>query len=280
MFRRPKRRRKGSFLLLFLFLVAVVAIYGGNTKISVEKYTLSYSDFPEALSGFKIAHISDLHAAEFGEGNEKLVEKIEEADPDIIAVTGDVIDEAGQLEIVRTLFTRLVEIAPTYFVSGNHEWACGEAIELFELLESVGATVLRNEFVIIEGGEESFVLAGIEDPNGYADMKTAAELMQEIEAACGDCYTLLLYHRNDRLEEFASLGFDTVLCGHAHGGIVRLPFTDGLIDPARDWFPTYTSGIYSFEGTDMLVSRGLGNVGNTFRVLNRPHLPVLTIQKG
>ena len=120
----------------------------------------------------------------------------------------------------------------------------------------------------------------IKDANGkyialYA--KTPEELYKELEEQEGDGFSVLLAHRNNRFPEYASCGFDLVLSGHGHGGIIRLPFTDGLIGTEQNWFPTYTNGLYSLGNSQLVVSRGLGNVGNSFRLFNRPHIPVIVL---
>ena len=104
-------------------------------------------------------------------------------------------------------------------------------------------------------------LAGIDDPNGYADQKTPEELAAEVEAACPDAFWLLLAHRNNLFaERYSRLGADLVISGHGHGGIIRLPFTDGLISVERTLFPSYTAGFYEVESNDLFVSRGLGEL--------------------
>jgi uncharacterized protein len=132
--------------------------------------------------------------------------------------------------------------------------------------------------VTLERDGQTVVLAGIDDPNGFADQKTLTQLMTEIHAELGDPYVILLAHRNDGAL-YESCGVDLTLCGHAHGGLVRLPFTDGLLDHDRTLFPTMTAGLYQLSYGQMVVSRGLGNSGASFRLFNRPHLPVVTLEQ-
>ena len=134
----------------------------------------------------------------------------------------------------------------------------------------------------LERGGDTLVLAGIDDPNGYADQKTPEELAAEIYAQQGEnVYWLLLAHRNSLFEsDYSLLGADLVLSGHGHGGMIRLPFTDGLISTDRTLFPSFTAGFYSANGREVFVSRGLGNSGPSFRLFNRPQWCVLTLEKG
>ena len=277
-----KRKRRGfQGLLLFLLFMGAMAylVYDSNTRIVTTEYELSYSHLPEAFENYRIVQLSDVHAAEFGGSAQPIVDAVQEAQPDLIAVTGDLIDADGQGDYVRELMQKLVAIAPVYYVTGNHEWASGSVKELFSILEECGVTVLRNSYRKITVDGESILLAGLEDPNGPADMKTPETLMSEIRAAEGeDAFVVLLAHRNDRIQQYSALGADLILCGHAHGGIIRLPFTDGLINTNREWFPSYTSGVYTENGTDFLVSRGVGNHTGVPRFLNNPHIPVAVLK--
>ena len=142
-------------------------------------------------------------------------------------------------------------------------------------------TVLSNQFLTLERNGESIVLAGIDDPNGYADQKSPEELAAELYADQGDPFWILLAHRNDRFEnQYSLLGADLVLSGHGHGGIIRLPFTDGLLSTDRTFFPSYTAGLYEANGSCLFVTRGLGNSGPSIRLFNRPEVAVLTLHKG
>ena len=280
MFKKKRRRRFcfAAVLLLVAFSVALL-FWDSNTRLVVDVYSVPNGRLPQSFDGLKIVQLSDLHTTRFGDGNERLIDAVRDQQPDIIAVTGDLIDKERDEAYVRELMTALVGIAPVYYVTGNHEWASGWVHDLFSILEECEVKVLRNSFQIIECGGDTIVLAGVDDPNGPYDMKTPAQLVHEIRDEYGDPFILMLAHRNDEISTWAELGVDVVLCGHAHGGLVRLPFTDGLIAPNREFFPTYTSGIYREGGTQMLVSRGLGNSGNTLRLFNNPQIVVVVLEK-
>ncbi|HIT32594.1 MAG TPA: metallophosphoesterase [Candidatus Enterenecus stercoripullorum] len=238
---------------------------------------------PEEFEGLRIVQISDLHGHAYGEDSGELLELVAGQEPDLIAVTGDLIDRESQMEMVPALARGLAVIAPTYYVTGNHEWAVGNVPRLKGILAECGVTVFSNQYTILERGGASLVLAGIDDPNGYADQKTPEELYEEIRAQAADQCIILLAHRNDRFDQYAAAGYNLVISGHGHGGIVRLPFTDGLLGTNRRFFPTWTSGVYTLGDSTLFVSRGLGN--NTvpipgFRLFNRPDLAVLELTAG
>ena len=141
--------------------------------------------------------------------------------------------------------------------------------------------MLSNQFVTLERNGDTAVLAGIDDPNGYADQKTPEQLAAELYAACGDPFWMLLAHRNDHFAgQYSLLGADLVISGHGHGGIIRLPFTDGLLSTDRTLFPSYTAWLYEENGSTLFATRGLGNSGPSFRLFNRPEVAVVTLHQG
>ncbi|MDE7246136.1 MAG: metallophosphoesterase, partial [Oscillospiraceae bacterium] len=252
-------------------------------SLQTEEFTYSSPDLPAGFDGCVIVQISDLHGAEFGENNEKLIEKVRSEHPEYIFLPGDLQDRYRQTPRSYSVAFggAMAEIAPTYFVTGNHEWAFSDIRSLKQELGEAGVTVLTNEFVRLERGGSQILLAGIDDPNGFADQKTPEALAEEIhEAAEDNDFWILMAHRNNYFEkEYSLLGADLVISGHGHGGLIRLPFTDGLVSVERTFFPSYTAGFYTAHDRDVFVSRGLGNSGRTFRLFNRPQLVVLTLER-
>lgn len=275
-----KRRHIGLIILLFLILLVSFLFYDSNTRITVDTHSLYFNNLPASFDGYRIAQLSDIHAAEFGDGNAQLIDAVKKARADIIVITGDLIDDDDQLDIIKPLMQKLVGIAPVYYITGNHEWVSGGLKPLLELLRGTGVTVLQNDYEKLHLGDESIVLAGIDDRNGPADMITPEAFLSQLRDEERDPFIVLLVHRNSYLQRYAGLGIELVLCGHAHGGLLRLPFTEGLIGPAREWFPTYTGGVYREGGTAMLVSRGIGNHTGVPRFLNNPEVTVAVLKKG
>ena len=280
---RKKRLRRRAWLLLFLALLAVGYGWWENTTLQVTEFDPAFTDLPAGFDGCRIVVLSDLHGARFGEGNADLFAAVAAEQPDYIFYLGDLEDKyrgpvAGYpAEVAEGLSA----IAPTYYVTGNHEWAIGGVPELKETLEAHGVSVLSNQFVTLERNGDTAVLAGIDDPNGYADQKTPEQLAAELYAACGDPFWMLLAHRNDHFAgQYSLLGADLVISGHGHGGIIRLPFTDGLLSTDRTLFPSYTAGLYEENGSTLFATRGLGNSGPSFRLFNRPEVAVVTLHQG
>ena len=286
--RRPRKKRHP-----LRWLIALAALTAGGVLwfqwqcwgVQTTHTVAELSGLPAGFDGYRIAHLSDLHGHEYGEDSRELVERVAREDPDLIVITGDLIDQKSQLDMVPALARGLSAVAPTYYVTGNHEWALGSKTvkELKALLGESGVTVLSNRWEAVERNGDRLALAGVADPNGYADQTTPEELYAWIQEDSPGLFTLLLAHRNDRFPQYAAAGYGFVLSGHGHGGIVRLPFLGGLIGTNRRLFPQWTSGLYAQGDSVLFVSRGLGN--NTvpfqgFRIFNRPELAVVTLKTG
>lgn len=278
--RKRRSRRPVLPILLLLVLFGAAFLWWSNRSLQVERFSYASPRLPAGFDGCVVVQLSDLHGALFGEDNRELIDAVRAEEPDYIFLTGDLLDRYRRTphSYAADLGRAMAAIAPTYFVTGNHEWALPDVPGLKRALEEAGVTVLSNEFTTLTRNGDTIILAGIDDPNGYADQKTPEALAVEVEAAHPDAFWLLLAHRNNLFEaRYSRLGADLVISGHGHGGIIRLPFTDGLISVERTLFPSYTAGFYSVDGNDLFVSRGLGNSGPSFRLFNRPEVAVLTL---
>ena len=281
--KQKRRKHRGATLLrrfLLLLLIAAIYLCWENTSLQVASFSRSFADLPHGFDGCRIAVVSDLHGAKFGKENEDLFAAIAAENPEYIFYLGDLEDRfrGSQSGYAETVAAGLSAIAPTYYVTGNHEWAIGDVPRLKKALEENGVTVLSNRYVTLERNGDTVILAGIDDPNGYADQKTPEELASELYAQHGDPFWMLLAHRNNLFRSrYSLLGADLVLSGHGHGGIWRLPFTDGLVGNDANLFPSYMAGFYEENGSLLFTTRGLGNSGSSFRFLNRPEVASLTL---
>lgn len=277
-------KRRVIVLITAAVLVPALLIWllWANSSPAATQVTVASGALPEAFEGFKIAHVSDLHNAVFGRKNEKLLSLIRAAKPDIIAITGDLIDSRHtDIDSALAFVEAAAEIAPVYYVTGNHESRV-DFDEIEPRLIAAGGRVLRNEAEDIGHGGERIRLAGIDDPSfirtgGTAKERAAAELEQLGDG--GGTFTVLLAHRPELVEVYAEYGAGLVLSGHAHGGQVRLPLLGGLYAPGQGLLPEYDSGLYSLGETQMVVSRGLGNSVAPLRVNNRPELVIVTLSR-
>ena len=260
-------------------------LWWGNAS-PVTSEVMVFSDrLPTGFEGLRIAHISDLHNAEFGKDNGKLLAMLENAKPDIIVVTGDLIDSRSPDIPVAVSFTKkAVQIAPCYYITGNHESRIEELPLLLEGLQTAGVTVLRNETSVLERNGDQITLLGLDDPAFRSDYMVGdsapvltAALEELMTTDMG--YTIALSHRPEWFELYCAFGLDLVFSGHAHGGQFRIPFVGGVIAPNQWFFPEYDAGLFTRGKTSMVVSRGLGASIIPLRINNRPELVVAELHR-
>ena len=279
-----KRKSKTILTLIsFLLIIFIGWTLWGNTALEVNEYEIVSDRIPQGFDGFRIAQVSDLHNAEFGEGNSKLIQLLSQTEPDIILLTGDLIDSRQtNIKIALAFAQEAMKIAPVYFVSGNHEARVSEYEDLKMGLAEAGVIVLENQKVEITREGESITLMGIDDPSFqesylFGDAESVARQAIDDLQNESDGYTILLSHRPELFELYVETGMDLVFSGHAHGGQFRLPFIGGLVAPNQGFFPKYDAGLFSEENTTMIVSRGVGNSIVPLRFNNRPEIIVVML---
>ena len=279
--------KKKKIIVLAVVATVLLALISwtvwGNTALELNTYMILSDRLPEAFDGYRIAHVSDLHNAEMGKDNEKLLDMLRETEPDIIAITGDIIDSRNTNIDIALQFTKAaMEIAPCYYVTGNHEARISKYDELKAGMEAAGVVVLEDEKtkISLEGGE--ITLIGVNDPSYQTDYlfgDAEAVMQSKLHEITNeeDTYTILLSHRPELFEVYTESKVDLVLSGHAHGGQFRLPFVGGLVAPNQGLFPKYDAGLYTEENTNMIVSRGIGNSILPFRFNNRPEVILIDL---
>lgn len=275
-----KRLLKLGLFIGFIWLF----LHMNNQWLQTSSLTVSSDRIPSAFDGLKIVHLSDLHDATFGENQTRLANKVKQLEPDLIFLTGDIIDSNRyDLHNSVELVEQLVTFSNVFYVIGNHEVAINEVDEITDTLSSLGVTVLMNEHAMIERNGERMVIAGVEDPlnEPYMESELAVKgfIENTVEELDPSLYTLLLSHRPEVFDIYVEEKIDVVFTGHAHGGQVRLPGFGGLIAPGQGWFPAYTAGTHESGMTTMIVSRGLGNSIFPFRIWNRPEIIFVTLEK-
>ena len=264
-------RRKLSIALLLLILLTFWLIWG-NCALQVSSFVIESEELPLAFDGFRIAQVSDLHNSGLWE---RVAAELEETKPDIIVLTGDLIDSSRTDVAAALAFAeRATDIAPCYYVSGNHEaWSPGHWDALCEGLSRAGVVMLEDEKTTLERDGETMTLIGLRDPAFGGDQ---ASVLNALTA--GEGYTIALSHRPERFRLYVGAGVDLVFSGHAHGGQFRIPLVGGLIAPDQGFFPEYDAGLYEMEDTVMLVSRGIGNSIIPMRIHNRPELVIAELK--
>lgn len=276
-----KRKMRLSLVLLILVFLAIWTVWG-NLTVGVTHYGVGSSRIPESFDNFKISVISDLHNAEFGKDNENIVRKVSQQSPNIIVFTGDLVDSnKTDIDLAVSLAKQLMEIAPCYFVMGNHEvWLFSRYEELQQKLIDVGVIVLRNEVIEITRNEETIQIAGLDDPDlYYTDIYMHSIILDEHikKMNLTDDYCILLSHRPEAFDIYVANDIDLVLSGHAHGGQIRIPFLGGFYAPNQGMWPKYDAGKFTENFTTMIVSRGIGNSIIPIRINNRPEIIIVEL---
>ena len=303
------RKRKRARFLLAAALVIVMSNFLLNQNVTQTRHRISSPRIPKEFDGFVIVQISDLHSASNKGFCNRILEKVESLRPDLIVLTGDLVDSAVYAKEAALIdkgrqegypgqataeFTRaLTGMAPVYYVYGNHEMILLDDPKnnFFKVsLEEMGVRIANNEVFLLQEGDAAIQLAGIQDPatlykdpvlaDSVSNTRERTRAMLEHLAADIDLriFTILVAHRPEYIDLYADSAIDLVLAGHAHGGQVRLPFMrEGLYAPNQGFLPHYTNGLYRKGPTAMVVSRGLGNSVFPLRILNRPELAIIEL---
>ena len=275
-------------IIIYSLCIAVISalvlqIIWANTALQLNTYTVESEKLPESFKGYRIAHVSDLHNAEIGDDNEALLGMLRDSAPDMIAITGDLIDSRNtDIEVALDFAEQAMTIAPCYYVSGNHEARISEYNALKEALINIGVVVLENEWLEIERDGAKILLVGVSDPSFVTDYLLGDDESVMKSALLGiennnELFTLLLSHRPELFDVYSEHEVDLALTGHAHGGQIRLPLFGGLVAPNQGLFPSYDSGLYKSGNSNMIVSRGIGNSIIPLRINNRPEVIIVEL---
>lgn len=270
-------KKNGKKILLLSVAAVLLAaltlwIVLDDFRVQTTEYTVTMTQLPASFEGLRIAQVSDLHNSKLGDLEGPLLKQLRDAAPDLIVLTGDLADfYRTDIDRALTFVREAAEIAPTYYITGNHEarLKTEEQEQLFQGLTDAGVTILRNEAATVDRNGASITLVGLEDPDFGNDLEAALDRLLPAEGV-----SLVLSHRPEYFDAYCSAGVQLVFAGHAHGGQFRLPFIGGLAAPGQGLFPKYDCGLYQKGETQMLVSRGVGESLFPFRVNNPPELVV------
>jgi hypothetical protein len=266
-----RNRSYKKFLKIAIISFTVIALLipfliWENNNIVISEYTKISNQIPDSFNRFTIVQISDLHSKAF---KGRLVSKIANLNPDLIVITGDLIDSSDKnIEVAEQFVKQAVNLADVYFVTGNHEYLSSQYSQLLNMLDEYGVTVLDNSYEKIIEGNDSINIYGISDTEYAPD--TNLELSS-------DDFNIVLCHKPYNPELFSKMEADLVFSGHAHGGQIRIPFVGGIIAPDQGFFPKYSEGLHNYENTSLVISRGLGNSIFPLRLFNRPELVVVRL---
>ena len=275
---------KKKTIALVILLTVTVALTSftlwGNKALVTDTYIIESEKLSTTFDGYKIAQVSDLHNDEIGKNNKRLINALKKAEPDIIVITGDLIDSRHtNVEIAVNFVKEAIRIAPCYYANGNHESRIPDDYALLKsTLEPLGVTILENKAVTLSKNNDEINIIGVIDPDFHLDNSgiTTSNTLRALRT--NDNFTILLSHRPELFDVYVENNIDLVFSGHAHGGQFRLPFIGGLYAPHQGAFPEYDCGLYTDNNTNMIVSRGIGNSIFPVRFNNRPQLVIATLK--
>lgn len=276
-----------KILIFFIMLIILISfLYFENNSIQLTKKEVYSSKVPKDFHGFKIVQISDLHSKVFGKNNKRLVEKIKDEEPDIIVITGDLVDRRRYNEEKSLDFIdEIKDVYPIYYVTGNHEAWSGKFTSLERKLKERKVNVLRNEKLVVNKAGSHINILGVDDPafstkdysEAYKDFEIIKNELNSMEYDKEREFNILLSHRPELFDIYEEAGIDLAFAGHAHGGQINIPFIGGVVAPNQGFFPKYYQGAYNKNNTTMIVSRGLGNSVAPQRLFNRPEIVSMII---
>lgn len=275
------------YFFLGIFGVALVGfLHLQNKDIETNRHLLKSSFLPKEFDGFTIVHLSDLHNRRFGKGQRRLIAAVRNAKPDAIVITGDLVDELlYKAEPALELIRGVIDLAPIYYVSGNHEWSRSEYPHFRQQLIDLGVFVLDNKVETIVRGDKELAIAGMSDHAWYgadADPKKNIHrvLIDVREHMDERAFKILLVHRPELLREYMEHHFNLIFAGHAHGGQWNLPGLGPIFAPGQGLFPKLVSGMHKRHATHIVISRGIGNSGILAfqRLFNKPEVVVVVLK--
>ena len=279
------RKKRILAIMCILIIMSVVFCFCENNVIETTYISYKNSKLPKEFEGYKIVQIADLHNKRFGKDQKNLLSKIERESPDIIVMTGDLIDRRRMdIGIAMEFINGAKKIAPIYYVTGNHEAWSSRYDEVKKELQIAGVNLLDDTSMKIEKDQATIKLLGLSDPAfvtvEFAEVTETLKLEEHLKTLSDDKdFQILLSHRPELIGIYTDNNIDLVFSGHAHGGQIRLPFIGPILAPNQGYFPRYTSGEYTESKTTMIVSRGLGNSLFPLRIFNRPEIIVCTLSQ-
>lgn len=271
-------------LAIALTFALAYYLYYQNTTLQISKFSIKSNKIPEEFNKYKIAQISDFHNSNSNKLKNSIINNLKNEKPNIIVITGDYIDTYNtNIDIALDFIAQIKGLAPIYYVRGNHETRIDEYSVFETKIKSEGVVVLKDEKIILENSNNSIELIGLDDPSAYIPKSMLKEKESIINEKVkyliqdSDNFKVALCHRPELFNIYVENNIDLVFTGHAHGGQIRIPFIGGIFAPNQGFMPQYTSGVYSQDDTNMIVSRGIGKSKIPFRINNRPELIITEV---
>lgn len=274
---KSKKKKK----LIIIALILIFLLIACDMRLKTVVYTIESDKVSQTVT---IALITDLHSDKYGKDQKNLCNAVDEQNPDVVLLGGDIFDDEKSYDNAETTIKNLVEKYPCYYVTGNHEYWSEDIDNILDIVRSYGVEVLSGDCETVEINGEIINICGVDDPAVVKYTKHGKSIETQMKAALKaadtEYYTILLSHRPEFIDTYKEYGFDLVLSGHAHGGQWRIPgLVNGIYVPNQGLFPEYAGGRYDYDSGTMIVSRGLARESTLIpRVFNRPELVIIKVQ--
>lgn len=274
------KKNKKKYLRIFVLIILIVFLFAAfDVRLKTVHYTIE-SD--KIHSSIRIALVTDLHSCKYGEGQKTLVGAVNKEEPDIVLLGGDIFDDVISDDNTKIFLQAISNKYPTYYVTGNHEYWSRRVDAMLDWLRENNIEVLDGKTMSINS--QSISLSGVDDPDVKRYTEKEKDFYDQLEEVGAnkddDLFIILLAHRPAFVDEYLKYNFDLILCGHAHGGQWRIPYIlNGVFAPDEGWMPSYAGGLYNFDHSQMIVSRGLARESTRVpRIFNRPELVIIELK--
>ena len=274
---KSKKKKK----LIIIIIVLLFILIACDMRLKTVVYTIESDKVSQTV---KLALITDLHSDKYGKGQKTLLDAVDEEEPDVVLLGGDIFDDEKSYENAETTIKYLAEKYPCYYVTGNHEYWSEDIENILDIVRSYGVRVLSGACETLEINGEMINVCGVDDPAVLKYTKHGkgieAQMKEALKGADTEYYTILLSHRPELIDTYKEYDFDLVLSGHAHGGQWRIPgIINGIYVPNQGLFPEYAGGRYDYDTGTMIISRGLARESTLVpRIFNRPELVIVKVK--
>lgn len=262
-------------ILLFIFCLLLYSRFISTSGLKVKEYKIINNNITNNYHGLKIIHLSDIHYGSTINNSrlEEIVEKINYIKPDVVVITGDLIDKdytlnEKDIENITTILSKIKVTLGKYAIRGNHDYYFKDWDTIIHNSDFIN---LDNSYELIyKDGHEPILISGLSSMQDEIDFNTRYNNLQKEIASNNvkSIFNILLVHEPDLISSINTNDYNLVLAGHSHNGQIRLPIIGALIkaDGAKKYYDEY----YKVNNTDLYISSGLGTSGLDFRFFNRP----------
>ena len=277
------------YVIFVSILIIYTLIYISNNCLVIKKYNIKNKKISDKFNGLKIVHISDVHSKIFGKNNEKVIQKVKDINPDIIIMSGDIIDKREKdMDKFINMYKEIYLKYPVYYSIGNHERKLGyiKYKEYINKLRKLGVHVIINGKEKIVKDNEEIIINALKFRENMQPKKLTFNrknkyikyMYNKLKNIDNTKFNILIAHDPENFKLYKELEMDLIFSGHVHGGLIRFG-RYCLLSPRRKFFPKYSYGKTQEDGITIITSSGMGNASIPIRLFNRPEIVEVILNK-